>query len=52
MIKYPDEFMNSIFNLIKVKGILYVLMNEPRLFVNYYYLELRKKLGKLKKNFG
>ena len=52
MIKYPDEFMNSISNLIKDKGILYVLMNEPRLFFNYYYLELRKKLGKLKKNFG
>lgn len=52
MIKYPDEFINSISNLIKVKGILYVLTNESRLLVNYYYLGLRKKLGKLKKNFG
>lgn len=52
MIKYPDEFIDSISNLIKVKGVFYVLINESRLLINYYYLELRKKLGKLKKNFG
>ena len=48
MIKYPDEFMNSISNLIKA-GYPICIDEEPRLFVNYYYLELRKKLGKLKK---
>jgi len=52
MIKYPDEFIISVNNLINVKGNLYLLINESRLFINYYYLELRKKLGKLRKDFG
>ena len=28
MMKYPDEFLESISNLIKTKGILHVVFNE------------------------
>ncbi len=52
MIKYPDEFIDSISNLIRYKGILNILLNEPKLFINYYYLVIREKLGKLKKDIG
>ncbi len=52
MIKYPDEFIDSMSNLIEHKGILYVLVNESKLLINYYYLVIREKLGKLKKNIG
>tara|TARA_Y100000741_G_scaffold239963_1_gene183717 strand:+ start:121 stop:1005 length:885 start_codon:yes stop_codon:yes gene_type:complete len=49
MMKYPTEFIDSMTNLIRHKGILYVLSNELRLLINYYYLAFRKQLGKLKK---
>jgi hypothetical protein len=49
MIKYPDEFYDSIKNTIKKKGLVNLLINEFRLVVNYKYLQTREVLGKLKK---
>ena len=49
MIKYPDEFYDSIKNTIKNKGLAYLLLKEYRLVLNYKYLQTRKLLGKLKK---
>ena len=49
MIKYPDEFIDSISNLIENKGILYVLSAELRLLINYMYLKIREILGGIKK---
>jgi hypothetical protein len=49
MLKYPDEFYDAINNLIKKRGLLFLIFNEFRLILNYKYLEYRKKLGKLKK---
>ena len=49
MLKYPDEFSNAVNNLIKKKGLLFLIFSEFRLILNYKYLEIRKKLGKLKK---
>ena len=48
MIKYPDEFISSMKNLISKKGLLYVFNNELRLLINYIYLISRRVLGKLK----
>jgi len=49
MIKYPDEFLDSISNLIIEKGFLYLIFNEYRLLINYVYLNLRKTLGDYKR---
>ena len=48
MMKYPDEFLESISNLIKTKGILYVVINEFRMLLNFQYLRIREILGKVK----
>ncbi len=50
MLKYPDEFLDSISNLIKKRGLFKALISESRLVINYYYLTLRKILGDYKKN--
>lgn len=50
MLKYPDEFLDSISNLIKKKGMVKAIISESRLLVNYYYLKFRKILGDIKKN--
>ncbi|MDC3103215.1 hypothetical protein OA408_00430 [Acidimicrobiaceae bacterium] len=49
LIKYPDEFMDSIANLINKKGIIYLNLNEPKLLLNYIYLKARETLGNYKK---
>ena len=49
MLKYPDEFLDSISNLIKKNGLLKAFFSESRLVLNYYYLVFRKILGRLKK---
>ena len=49
MIKYPDEFLDSISNLIFERGFRYLIFNEYRLLINYLYLNLRKMLGSYKR---
>ena len=49
MIKYPDEFLDSISNLIFERGFRYLIFNEYRLLINYLYLKLRKMLGDYKR---
>tara|TARA_B100000965_G_C19602128_1_gene763403 strand:+ start:3052 stop:3915 length:864 start_codon:yes stop_codon:yes gene_type:complete len=48
MIKYPDEFIDSIANSIKTSGISYYF-REAILVLNYFYLITRRKFGKFKK---
>lgn len=48
MTKYPDEFIKSINNLIKKRGLLNALMKETILVLNYIYLKTKVNLGKLK----
>ena len=52
MMKYPDEFLESISNLIKTKGILYVIFNEFRMLINFQYLKIREILGKMKNRYA
>tara|TARA_X000000950_G_C13920628_1_gene663150 strand:+ start:1757 stop:2623 length:867 start_codon:yes stop_codon:yes gene_type:complete len=47
MIKYPDEFMDSIKNMLKTKGIVF-LLSHPIISLNYTYLATRRLLGKFK----
>lgn len=51
MIKYPDEFLESISNLIQTKGILYVVFNELRMLLNFQYLKTREIFGKVKNRY-
>ena len=48
MTKYPDEFLESMKNLIEKKGTLLALMKETRLVLNYIYLKTKITFGKLK----
>ena len=48
MTKYPDEFLQSIYNLIKNKGFIYALLRETSLSINYIYLKTKVTLGKIK----
>jgi hypothetical protein len=48
MIKYPDEFIDSITNSIKTSGVSYYL-REATLVLNYLYLTLRRRLGRIRK---
>ena len=52
MIKYPDEFLDSMENLRKKYGFYRFLLKDIVLALNFYYLVLRKVLGKLKKLFS
>ncbi len=52
MIKYPDEFLSSLNNLINDRGVIYTMMNEFKLLLNYLYLILRIKFGGLKRKYG
>lgn len=52
MIKYPDEFLSSLNNLINDRGVIYTMMNEFKLLLNYLYLILRIKFGELKRKYG
>ena len=52
MIKYPDEFLDSMANLRKKYGFYKFLLKDIVLALNFYYLILRKVLGKLKKLFS
>jgi hypothetical protein len=47
LIKYPDEFIDSIANSIKTSGVSYYL-REATLVLNYLYLMLRRRLGRLR----
>lgn len=49
MIKYPDEFLDSISNLISKKGIFSSTLREPVLLANYFYIKTRIILGKFLK---
>lgn len=46
MIKYPDEFMDSMRNLISANSIYYALRNETIYTINYLYLAFRIFIGK------
>ena len=46
MIKYPDEFMDSMKNLISSKSIFYALRKETIFTFNYFYLVFRIFIGK------
>jgi len=48
MTKYPDEFLDSLSNLIDKKGISRALFQEPVLFFNYIYIKSRIILSRLK----
>ena len=48
MIKYPDEFIDSIANSTKTSGISYYF-REIFLVLNYFYLISRRKFGRFKK---
>ena len=48
MMKYPDEFIDSISNIKEKDGLLMLVLRRPVLTFNYLYLLLRRLLGKLK----
>tara|TARA_A100001011_G_scaffold393944_1_gene485144 strand:+ start:390 stop:1262 length:873 start_codon:yes stop_codon:yes gene_type:complete len=49
LIKYPDEFIDSVNNSLKNKKFSY-FFQEPTLCITYFYLSLRRKFGKTKKS--
>ena len=49
MIKYPDEFIDSCKNLLDRYGLFSFLLKHHVYATNYYYLILRRYLGRLKK---
>ena len=51
MIKYPDEFISSMKNQISSNSVLYSLFKNFLFTLNYFYLEIRKQLGKVKRIF-
>ena len=51
LMKYPDEFIDSIYNLKEKEGFPKLLLTRPVLTFNYLYLELRRLLGELKSAF-
>ena len=51
MIKYPDEFIDSISFTLQKNGIKYIF-SELFLVINYYYLLIRRQLGVLKKKLA
>lgn len=50
-IKYPDEFIDSMYNKLKNHSLYKVIMEEFSLFINYLNLITRRKLGKYKRQF-
>ena len=50
MIKNPDEFMDSMKNMIEKKGLIFRVSN-PILYMNYIYLRIRRSFGKMKNFF-
>jgi len=52
MMKYPDEFIASIANLIHEYGLIRSGLKKPAFILNYYYLKIRRSLGDLKKKFS
>lgn len=49
MIKYPDEYINSISNIKNKYGSFKSLLKLDVLYLNFIYLNLRKFLGRLKR---
>lgn len=49
LIKYPDEFINSVKNSIKNKKVFYFIQ-EPIICITYLYLTLLRRFGILKKH--
>ena len=47
MIKYPDEFITSVSNKLRIDS--YYLFKKPKIVANYYYLATRRIIGKVKK---
>ncbi len=48
MIKYPDEFIAGVKNSINKNTLIRYFVKHPKITLNYYYLKLRRKLGKIK----
>ncbi len=51
LMKYPDEFITSIYNYKKINGILSLLVFRTVFSINYFYLIIRRQLGKIKSYF-
>lgn len=49
MIKYPDEFVDSMENLKNKVGIIYFIIKNPVLCFNFYYILFRRYIGNVKK---
>jgi hypothetical protein len=47
MIKYPDEFIISVKNKLRIDK--YYIFKKPKIVANYYYLVIRRIIGKIKK---
>jgi len=48
MIKYPDEFIIGTQNAIIKNSLFRYFAREPIITLNYYYLKVRRILGKMK----
>jgi len=48
LIKYPDEFIDSVYNFYSKNGLFNTITKIPILFFNYIYLVTRRKIGSIK----
>tara|TARA_B100000282_G_C31734253_1_gene492534 strand:- start:629 stop:1513 length:885 start_codon:yes stop_codon:yes gene_type:complete len=51
LMKYPDEFIDSVYNQFKLQGVKYIF-THPIISLNYFYLQLRRYIGKQKKIYS
>jgi hypothetical protein len=51
MIKYPNEFIDGVTNSIKSNSLIRFFKEEPIITLNYYYLKLRRIMGRIKSVF-
>tara|TARA_B100000886_G_C20426230_1_gene494168 strand:- start:473 stop:1348 length:876 start_codon:yes stop_codon:yes gene_type:complete len=51
MTKYPNEFMDGVKNTIDAMSLTKFLFQKPIISLNYYYLKLRRIVGRIKSNF-
>lgn len=48
LLKYPDEFLDSVFNVTKELGVIKTFSRNPVLVLNYKFLKIKDILGKFK----
>ena len=51
MTKYPNEFMDSVRNIIETTSHPRFFIRKPIISLNYYYLKFRRLAGRIKSNF-